>query len=99
MEGLPNGLSGISNGFRHTGIKVQYYSHDFRALFLTNNSIQSMSRRVDFWDKVVTESFFHILTDYLVHSGVFATRKEANTVLFDNIDIYYNRVRRHSANG
>ncbi len=36
---------------------------------------------------------------HVVHGSVFVTRKEANAVLFDYIEIYYNRVRRHSANG
>ena len=34
-----------------------------------------------------------------IMGSVFATRKEANAVLFDYIEIYYNRIRRHSANG
>jgi putative transposase len=33
-----------------------------------------------------------------IMGSVFATRKEANAVLFDYIEIYYNRIRRHSAN-
>lgn len=47
----------------------------------------------------MTESFFHTLKGHVVHGSVFSTRKEANAVLFDYIEIYYNRVRRHSANG
>ena len=47
----------------------------------------------------MTESFFHTLKGHVIHGSVFATRKEANAVLFDYIEIYYNRVRRHSANG
>ena len=47
----------------------------------------------------MTESFFHTLKGHVVHGSVFATRKEANAVLFDYIEIYYNQVRRHSANG
>jgi transposase InsO family protein len=58
-----------------------------------------MSRRGNCWDNAVTESFFHTLKGHVVLGSVFATRKEANTVLFDYIEIYYNRVRRHSANG
>ena len=77
----------------------QYCSRDFRALLLTNNCVQSMSRRGNCWDNAVTESFFHTLKGHVVHGSVFATRKEANAVLFDYIEIYYNRVRRHSANG
>ena len=77
----------------------QYCSRDFRTLLLTNNCIQSMSRRGKCWDNAVTESFFHTLKGHEVHGSLFTTRKEANTVLFDYIEIYYNRVRRHSANG
>ena len=35
----------------------------------------------------------------MVHSSLFITRKEANTVLFEYIKVYYNQIRRHSANG
>ena len=66
---------------------------------LPNNCVQSMSRRRNCWDNAVTESFFHTLKVHVVHGSVFATRKEANAVLFDYIEIYYNRIRRHSANG
>ena len=83
----------------HSDQGSQYCSRDFRALLLTNNCVQSMSRRGNCWDNAVTESFFHTLKGHVVHGSVFATRKEANTVLFDYIEIYYNRVRRHSANG
>ncbi len=58
-----------------------------------------MSRKGNCWDNAVTESFFHTLKGHVVHGCVFTTRKAANTVLFDYIEIYYNRVRRHSANG
>ena len=81
----------------------QYCSRDFRALLLTNNCVQSMTQscavHCSCWDNAVTESCFHTLKGHMVHGSVFATRKEANTVLFDYIEIYYNRVRRHSATG
>lgn len=77
----------------------QYCSHDFRALLLTNNCIQSMSRRGNCWGNAVTESFLHTLKGHVVHGSLFATREEANAVLFDYIEIYYNQVRRHSRNG
>ncbi len=83
----------------HSDQGSQYCSRDFRALLLTNNCIQSMSRRGNCWDNAVTESFFHTLKGHVVHGSVFTTRKEANAVLFEYIEIYYNRIRRHSANG
>ncbi len=58
-----------------------------------------MSRRRNCWDNAVTESFFHTLKGHVVHDSVFSTRKEANSVLFEYIEVYYNRLRRHSANG
>ena len=51
-------------------------------------------------ENAMAESFFHTLKGHVVHGSVFATRREANAILFDYIEIYYNRVvRRHSANG
>ncbi|RZG77046.1 IS3 family transposase [Acinetobacter sp. WCHAc060033] len=83
----------------HSDQGSQYCSRDFRALLLANNCIQSMSRRGNCWDNAVTESFFHTLKGHVIHDSVFATRKEANAVLFEYIEVYYNRIRRHSANG
>lgn len=83
----------------HSDQSSQYCSRDFRALLLTNNYIQSMSRRGNCWVNAVTESFFHTLKGHVIHGSVFATRKDANAVLFDYIEIYYNPVSRHSANG
>ncbi|CAM4175350.1 hypothetical protein F901_02575 [Acinetobacter dispersus] len=77
----------------------QYCSRDFRIVLRDNGAIQSMSRRGNCWDNAVTESFFHTLKVHIVHDCNFATRMEANKVLFEYIEIYYNRIRRHSANG
>ena len=51
------------------------------------------------WDNAVTESFYNTLKGHVIHGSAFASRKEVNAVLFDYIEIYYNRVKRHSANG
>ncbi|WP_333663939.1 IS3 family transposase [Acinetobacter sp.] len=92
-QGYPTGV------MVHSDQGSQYCSRDFRALLLANNCIQSMSRRGNCWDNAVTESFFHTLKGHVIHDSVFATRKEANAVLFEYIEVYYNRIRRHSANG
>ncbi len=92
-QGYPTGL------MIHSDQGSQYCSRDFRAVLLTNKAIQSMSRRGNCWDNAVTESFFHTLKGHVVHDSVFSTRKEANSVLFEYIEVYYNRIRRHSANG
>lgn len=88
-----------TNVMIHSDQGSQYCSRDFRALLLRNTCIQSMSRKGNCWDNAVTESFFHTLKGHVVHDSVFSTRKEANSVLFEYIEIYYNRIRRHSANG
>ena len=46
----------------------------------------------------VSESFFHTLKTELVHHIKFKTRKEAKTAIFEYIEIFYNKVRMHSAN-
>jgi len=45
------------------------------------------------------ESFFGSLKTELVHRTRFATRREAKAVLFEYIEIFYNRQRRHSSTG
>jgi transposase InsO family protein len=58
-----------------------------------------MSRVGDCWDNAVVESFFATLTKELLLEGVFATRAEACRALFEFIEIWYNRQRRHSTLG
>lgn len=92
-QGYPRGV------MVHSDQGSQYCSRDFRALLLMNHSTQSMSRRGNCWDNAVTESFFHTLKGHIVNGSIFSTRKEANNILFEYIEVYYNRIRRHSANG
>ena len=58
-----------------------------------------MSRVGDCWDNAAVESFFATLTKELLVDGVFATRAEAHRELFEFIEIWYNRQRRHSSLG
>lgn len=57
----------------------------------------SMSRKGNCWDNAVAESFFSTLKTEL--SGVFETRAEARTGIFEYIEVFYNRQRRHSSIG
>jgi transposase InsO family protein len=57
-----------------------------------------MSRKGNCWDNAVAESFFHSLKTELVHHCDFATRAEAKQEIFEYIEVFYNRKRRHSAN-
>jgi len=56
-----------------------------------------MSRKGDCWDNAVVESFFATLKTEL--GDTFSTRKAARAALFDYIEIFYNRKRRHTSIG
>jgi len=56
-----------------------------------------MSRKGNCWDNAVTESFFGVLKNELIHHERFRTRYEALGKIFDYIEVFYNRMRIHSA--
>jgi len=56
----------------------------------------SMSRKGNCWDNAGAESFFATLKTELVHDADWHTRDEARSALFEYIEVWYNRVRRHS---
>src|SRR6186713_3329086 len=58
----------------------------------------SMSRKGNCWDNAVAESFFSTLKRELVYPcGVFANKEEARSRIFNYIETWYNRMRKHSA--
>ena len=58
-----------------------------------------MSRKGNCWDNAVVESFFHTLKVELIYARQYHTRQEARADIFDYIEVFYNRQRRHSALG
>ncbi len=80
----------------HSDRGVQYASHEFQALLKTNGIQCSMSRKGDCWDNAVAESFFHTLKVELIHGKTYKTRQQAKTAIFEYIEVFYNRQRRHS---
>jgi transposase InsO family protein len=82
----------------HTDRGSQYASDSHRSLLKTHGIIQSMSRKGNCWDNAVAESFFHSLKVELIHHENFKTREEAKKSIFEYIEVFYNRVRMHSAN-
>ena len=82
----------------HTDRGSQYAADSHRALLKQHGIVQSMSRKGDCWDNAVAESFFHTLKVELVHQCQFKTREDAKQRIFEYIEVFYNRVRRHSAN-
>ena len=83
----------------HSDRGSQYASGDYQQALKDAGILCSMSRKGNCWDNAPTESFFASLKRELVYRTRFATRAEAKTALFDWIEVWYNRKRRHSTLG
>ncbi len=80
----------------HSDQGSQYAAADYRAMLETNGIECSMSRKGNCWDNAVAESFFHTLKTELTHHEDYRTRSEAKASIFEYIEVFYNRQRRHS---
>lgn len=80
----------------HSDRGVQYASEHYQALLKQNGITCSMSRKGNCWDNAPMESFFATLKKELVHRERYQTRSQARQSLFEYIETFYNRVRRHS---
>lgn len=83
----------------HSDRGIQYASTDFRDVLNSYGFIRSMSRKGNCYDNAVAESFFHTLKTEHVYDYRYETRAEAIQSIFEYIEIFYNRQRRHSAIG
>ncbi len=83
----------------HSDRGIQYASREFRDELQRYGMKQSMSRKGDCWDNAVAESFFSILKRELVHHETYRTRQDARLSVFEYIEGWYNRKRRHSTLG
>jgi transposase InsO family protein len=59
----------------------------------------SMSRKGNFYDNAHMESFFSTLKRELVHDERYRTREDARLSIFEYLEVFYNRTRKHSAFG
>lgn len=83
----------------HTDRGSQYCAHTFKKIIKDHHLVQSMSRKGNCWDNAVAESFFATFKKQTVHGQTLKTKTQMRHLIFEFIEIYYNRVRRHSANG
>jgi len=83
----------------HSDRGVQYTSRSIRNLLRLYGMRQSMSEKGNCYGNAITESLFHTLKTEHVYFESYATRVAARQSIFDYIEIYYNRQRRHSAIG
>lgn len=81
----------------HSDRGCQYASAAYRAELAKHGIECSMSRRANCWDNAPVESFFSTLKRELVRRSPWQTRAQARADVFDYIEVFYNRQRRHSA--
>lgn len=81
----------------HSDQGSQYAATDTKQLLLTNGIIPSMSSKGNCYDNAVSESFFSRLKEELGDS--FPSRRQAKADVFEYIEVFFNRYRRHSHNG
>ena len=89
-------VSGLTH---HSDRGSQYCSSAFQTALRRHGISCSMSRKGNCLDNAVAESFFATLKKELVHQCEFANQQQARASIFEYIEVFYNRVRRHSALG
>jgi putative transposase len=93
QRGIPRGLLHHSDrGWQYTATAYQQR--------LVHLGIQcSMSRPGNCWDNAVVESFFATMKSELIHGRHYGRRHEARAEIFEYVESFYNRRRRHSSLG
>lgn len=92
-RGRPTGL------VHHSDRGCQYGATVYQQRLLALNIQCSMSRPGNCWDNAVVESFFATLKTELIHQRSLMTRPEACAAIFEYLEVFYNRARRHSTLG
>ena len=83
----------------HTDHGAIYAAQEYRALLAAHGLAASMGRTGDCYDNAVAESFFSTVKNELTIEQRYASRREAQTALFEYIEAFYNRQRLHQTLG
>ena len=83
----------------HSDRGSQYAAGAYQKRLAEYGIVCSMSRKGNCWDNAPMESFFHTLKTELVYHRDYLTRDEARRDIFEYIEVFYNRQRRHSTLG
>jgi transposase InsO family protein len=83
----------------HSDRGSQYTATAYQQMLTTHGITASMSRRGNCWDNACVESFFGTLKRELIAHRQYRTRAEATQEIFEYIEVFYNRQRRHSTLG
>jgi transposase InsO family protein len=80
----------------HSDRGVQYACDDFKMALKQQKIVtQSMSRKGNCWDNAVAESFFKTLKTELIYHYRYQTKQQAALSVFEYIETWYNKNRRH----
>ncbi len=81
----------------HSDRGIQYANHKFANMLGSYKVTRSMSRKGNCWDNAVAESFFKSLKTELIYGNKLISKEQMKLEIFEYIEIWYNRKRRHSA--
>ena len=102
VDALEMALAGRRPGeglVAHSDRGSQYASEHYQGVLARHGIVPSMSRRANCWDNAPMESFFASLKKELTRGEIFATREEARASVFEYIEVFFNRIWRHSSIG
>lgn len=87
-------------GFLHHSDRgCQYTSQAYRTRLEQVGAVVSMSRKGNCWDNAAMESFFGSLKEECVGNQLYSSHEQVRQALFEYLEMYYNRQRRHSTLG
>ena len=102
-------VSALAQAVKHRSVKKGLIHHSdrdglyscaaYKHFLSVHAMIRSMSRKGNCWDNACVESFFASLKNEMVSFEKFKTREEAQQKIFEWIEVFYNRIRRHSTLG
>lgn len=92
----PGGGGGGGGLVHHSDRGCQYACAAYRDLLAAHGATCSMSRSGDCYDNAAMESFWSTLKRELTHHADYATRADARSAIFEYVECWYNRRRRHS---
>ena len=99
LEMARNSRTPAAGLLHHSDRGVQYAALDFQRALVRLEVVQSMSRKGDCWDNAVVESFFASLKCELDLDDPIGSRADTRAIIFEWIEVWYNRERQHSSLG
>ena len=81
----------------HSDRGIQYANNKFANTLKSSPVIRSMSGKGNYWDNAVAESFFKTLKTELIYRNKRINKQQMKLEIFQYIEIFYNKKRRHSA--